>query len=128
MDKYFITAACLTFLVGLVHSLLGERLIFSRLRNRGLVPTEGGKILDERHIRILWASWHLVTIFGWGFAAILFRLSLPSPEYSLQLFVENSIIYSMLTASLIVLIATKAKHPAWLVLLAVAILVVSRVH
>ena len=71
MNSYFIAAAVLAFLVGLVHSILGERLIFRRLREGRVVPTHGGTLLGEGHVRILWASWHVLTVFGWGIAAIL---------------------------------------------------------
>ena len=60
MNWYFVIAAALAFLVGLVHSVLGERLIFRRLRQDGFVPTNGGKLLGERDVRILWASWHVL--------------------------------------------------------------------
>ncbi len=121
MNSYFVAAGSLAFLVGLVHSVFGEVLVFRRMRQGGLIPTEGGAILREQHVRILWASWHLVTVFGWGFAAILLRLSFPSSEYAFQVFVEKTVLFSMLAASLIVLVGTKGKHPGWLGLLGVAV-------
>ena len=122
MNVYLITAGCLTFIVGLVHSILGEILIFRKMRQKGFIPTQGGPILKERNVRIIWASWHLVTMFGWGLSVILVRLSFPSSEQTLQVFVENTILLSMFVASLLVLVATKGKHPGWLGLLGVAIL------
>ena len=59
-----IAAAALAFVVGLVHSLLGERLIFRRMRVGGAIPTNGGIVLREAHVRILWASWHVLTQHG----------------------------------------------------------------
>jgi hypothetical protein len=53
MNAYFVAAAVLTFAVGGAHSVLGEVLIFSRLRAGGLVPTQGGARLREGHVRIL---------------------------------------------------------------------------
>lgn len=121
MNTYFVVAGCLAFVVGLVHSVLGEILIFRQMRKSGFVPTEGSPILRERHVRILWSSWHLVTVFGWAFGAILLRLSFPSSQYIVQAFVEDAIMFSMLTASLIVFVGTKGKHPGWLGLLGVAV-------
>lgn len=121
-NAFLFAAGCLTIIVGLIHSVLGEILIFRRMRSGGLIPTEGSPILRERHVRILWASWHVVTVFGWGFGALLLRLSFPLSEYTLQTFIENAALFSMLAASLLVLVGTKGRHPGWLGLLGVAIL------
>ncbi len=123
MNRYFVAAAVLAFLVGLAHSVLGEKLIFRRLREGGLVPTNGGKLLGQGHVRILWASWHVLTVFGWGIASILLWLSLHSPGPSLAAFIESAVAVSMLCGSVLVFIGTKAKHPAWVGLLGVAVLV-----
>ncbi|MBV7336767.1 hypothetical protein KFU94_52760 [Chloroflexi bacterium TSY] len=116
-----IVAGCLAFAVGLIHSILGEILIFRHMRKDSLIPTDGSPVLKERYVRILWATWHTVTIFGWGFAAILFQLSFSSSQHISQEFVKNTILFSMLIVSLIVLVGTKGKHPGWLGLLGIAI-------
>ena len=123
MNWYFVIAAALAFLVGLVHSVLGERLIFGRLRQDGFVPTNGGKLLAERDVRILWASWHVLTVFGWCIASILLWLSLPSSSTSSAWFIEQAVIIAMLAGSALVFIGTKARHPGWAGLLAVAVFV-----
>jgi drug/metabolite transporter (DMT)-like permease len=123
MNIYLATAAVLAFLVGLVHSVLGEMLIFGRLRQGRLVPTNGGSLLQERHVRILWASWHVLTVFGWCIAAVLLWLSLPSSNPSSALFIEQAIVFSMLAGSALVLLGTRARHPGWVGLLAVAVFV-----
>ncbi|TMC91015.1 MAG: hypothetical protein E6J11_20685 [Chloroflexi bacterium] len=123
MNRYFIAAAVLAFLVGLAHSVLGEKLIFRRLREGGLVPTNGGKVLDQGHVRILLASWHVLPVFGWGIASILLWLSLHSSGSSLTAFIEGAVAISMLCGSFLVFIGTKARHPGWVGLLGVAVLV-----
>ena len=123
MNWYFVIAAALAFLVGLVHSVLGERLIFRRLRQDGFVPTNGGKLLGERHVRILWASWHVLTVFGWCIASILLWLSLPSSSASSTWFIEQAVVITMLAGAALVFIGTKARHPGWAGLLAVAVFV-----
>jgi hypothetical protein len=123
MNSHFAAAASLAFLVGLVHSILGEVLIFRRMRRGGLIPTEGGTLLRESNVRILWASWHVLTVFGWLIAAILFWLSRQSSQQSSYVFIETAIIVSMLAGSAFVLVGTKARHPGWVGLLGVAILV-----
>ena len=121
MNAYFGVAAGLVFLLGVVHSVLGELLIFHRLREGSLISSSVSPILRERDVRILSATWHALTVSGWGFGAILLRLSFSSSQYTVQAFVESTILFSMLSASLIVLIGTKGKHPGWLVLLVIAI-------
>lgn len=123
VNIYFFAAAILAFLVGLVHSILGEKLIFRRLRDGGLIPTKGGNILGERHVRILWASWHVLTVFGWGIAAVLLRLSLHTSATDLVAFIQNAGAVSMLGGAILVFVGTRARHPGWLGLLAVAVLV-----
>ena len=122
MNPYFVAAFAIAFMVGLVHSALGETLIFRRLRAWDeLVPTNGGNVLRERHVRILWASWHLVTIFGWCLAAVLLHLSLPVGGDGTARFVAQAFALASLVASLLVFVGTRARHPGWLGLLALAI-------
>lgn len=121
MHTYLFVAGLLALVVGVVHSVLGEILIFSRMRNDGLVPTSGEPILRERHVRILWASWHIVTVFGWALGAILLRIAFPSTGHVVPVFVTNTIVASMLVSSFLVLVGTKGMHPGWLGLLGVAV-------
>jgi hypothetical protein len=122
MNWCFFIAGFLTTAIGLIHSLLGERLIFSRMRSGGMIPTNGGQMLREPHLRILWATWHLATAMGSGLAAVLFWLALPSSRPMGQSLVAVAIIGTMLVSSSLVLVATKGKHPGWAGLLCVAIL------
>jgi len=123
MNLYFVAAAALAFLVGLAHSVLGERLIFRRLRQGGWVPTNGGELLGEGHVRILWASWHVLTVFGWGIASLLLWLSLHSSGTGSAGFIAQAAAASMLCGSALVFVGTKARHPGWAGLLGVAVLV-----
>lgn len=121
MNTYLVTAAATAFVVGLVHSVLGEVLIFRRLRLRGLVPTNGGNVLGERHVRIIWATWHIVTVFGWCLGAVLLRLSLPASQTGSALFIEQAIVLASLAAAVLVFVGTRAKHPGWIGLLVMAV-------
>ena len=120
MNRFFFAAAVLSFLVGLAHSILGEVLIFRRMRQGGLIPTNGGRVIGEGHVRILWASWHVLSLFGWCLAAILLLLSQAQPMGSTLL--SPVIVIAMLASSVLVLVGTKGKHPGWVGLLAVAVL------
>jgi hypothetical protein len=113
MQIYMFAAGCIALVVDAIHSVLGEILIFGRMRNRGLIPTVGAPLLRERHVRILWVSWHIVTIFGWAFAAILLRIAFPSNAYPIQAFVESVVVVSMLAGAFLIFIGTKGMHPEW---------------
>lgn len=115
-------AGIAAFIVGLIHTILGEFLIFNRMRNGSIIPTQGHPLLKERHVRILWASWHIVTIFGWSFGAVLIYLSISNSADSSVEFIMHAIIISMTISALLVLYGTKAKHPGWIGLFAIAIL------
>jgi len=123
MNWLFVAASLLTFAVAAVHSVLGEHLVFRRMRSGGLIPTNGGELLRERHVRILWASWHLVSIMGSGMAVLLFWLAMPSSRHLVHSAATGVIAISMLASSLLVLVGTKGRHPGWLGLLCVAVLV-----
>ncbi|WP_035092867.1 hypothetical protein [Aquimarina macrocephali] len=127
MNVYVCIAGILCFLLGIVHSILGEYLIFNSKRNKGsLVPSKKSEALKERHLRILWATWHLASVFGWGIGAILIKISAEQNELDSTSigFIIQPIIYTMFLSSLLVLVGTKGKHPGWVVLLIIGILLV----
>ena len=121
MNTSFLAAALLLVLIGLVHSLLGEKLIFRRMRQGGFIPTQGGSALREPHVRILWASWHVLTLFGWAMAAMLLRLSSAETPHA-DVFLD-CIATAMLAGAMLVLFATRGRHPGWLGLSLVAMLI-----
>ena len=117
MNPYFAVAGALAFLVGLIHSLLGEIMIF-----RKTIGSPASVALERRYRGILRATWHAVPVFGWGFGAILLWF----PSYSSRVdvaFVEDTMALSFLAASLLTLYFTKGRHPGWIALLVIAVLV-----
>ena len=121
MQTLFMAAGVVALITGIVHSALGEILIFRQLRSGGLVPTLRAPPLRERNIRIIWATWHLASVFGWAFAGILIRLAV-APNDSPIALVVSAVVFANLAGSLLVLIGTKGKHPGWIALLLVAAL------
>jgi len=103
MNTLLFSAGVVCLIVGLIHSVLGEILIFKHLRNGTIIPTIGKPLLKERNIRIIWASWHIVTIFGWAFGAMLFHISsIPlDGSASIELFI-NATAWSMFACSALV--------------------------
>jgi len=129
MNIYFLSAGILCFLLGIVHSFLGEYLIFNEKRDKGkLVPSKESSELKERHLRILWATWHLASILGWCIGAVLIKVALTKNQQNIEFvdFILQSIVYTMGISSLLVLIGTKGKHPGWIVLLIIGILTIIR--
>jgi hypothetical protein len=120
MQIPYLTAAMVAALTGLAHSVLGEVLIFRHLREGGLVPTLAAPPLRVRNIRILWATWHLATLFGWAFAGVLFQLALGRPMSAS--FVIGAMLFAYLGGALLVLVGTRGRHPGWIALTAVAAL------
>ncbi|MBB3114777.1 hypothetical protein FHS18_006937 [Paenibacillus phyllosphaerae] len=123
MNGYLLSASVLAFVVGLVHTVLGEILIFRKMRRDGFIPTDGGNVLRESNVRILWASWHVLTVFGWGMAILLLWLAQQSLVSGTFRVLEYTVAASMLVGAVLILIGTKAKHPGWVGLLGVAVLV-----
>lgn len=128
MNLYFAAAGVLAFLIGLVHSVFGERLIFRRMRAGGFIPTNGGQVLREPHVRILWASWHVVTVLGWCVAVALLWLAQPSKAPLAQSVVSMAIVGALLGSSLLVLVGTKGRHLGWVGLLVAAIVTLAGMH
>lgn len=121
MNSLFVAAATLAFLTGLAHTVIGEILVFRRLRRGTLIPTFGGDLLLERNVRILWASWHALTLFGWSMGAMLFMLAAAAPS-ELAMGIARLISAGMATGALAVLIGTRGRHPGWIAMSLVAIL------
>ena len=124
MSYAILFAGVLTCLIGIIHSILGEKLIFQSVRKDEIVPTQAPKPLRERHLRILWATWHLPSVFGLclGVLLIYLGLDLALLEATMGRFVVAAIGATMLVSSALVACATNARHPGWIGMGAVALL------
>lgn len=122
MQLTLILAAMIATFVGVAHSLLGEKLVFSKLRQQGWVPSKSAGSLHESHVRIIWASWHALTVFGFVLAAILLRLAWPVEAAQLTAFILTAVLVGMVAAAVLVLVGTKARHPGWIGLLLIGLL------
>jgi hypothetical protein len=122
MQPLLATAAILALVTGVVHSFLGERLIFRHLRVSSIVPTLTAPPLQNRHVRILWATWHLASVLAWAFAGLLWQLARASlPSLSAQS-VLMAAAAGFIAGSLLVLFATRGRHPGWIALAVVGAL------
>ena len=107
-------AASLAAALGLFHSVLGERYILVRLFRREDLPKLFGGA--EFTIRTLRFAWHLTTIAVWGFAALLVLLARGSASAAN---VAAAIGITFLACGVLTLILSRARHLAWVVLLAI---------
>lgn len=123
MNTTLLLAAAGLALVGLAHSALGELLVFRQLRTRGLVPTAGHPVLRERQVRILWGTWHVVTLLGWALSALLWRLGTAASDTALAMWVMDVVGLATLASGMLVFLATRGTHPAWFALMSIAALV-----
>lgn len=119
MQNYLLSAGVLMILIGLAHSVIGEILIFRQLRAGTIVPLLAPPPLRERHLRILWANWHLTSALGWGLAALLILVA-AAPDPSSYALHVRIIAIATLAGSLLVLYATRGRHPGWFGLLIAA--------
>lgn len=122
VNTWLLAAAAVAFATGLAHTVMGEVLIFRRLRRGTVVPTFGGEVLRERHVRILWASWHVLTLLGWCTAAMLVALA-AWPASDMTGALARLIELGMFAGAMTVLIATRGRHPGWLAMSMVALLI-----
>lgn len=123
MNTALLLAAAGLAIVGAVHSVMGEILVFRTLRTRGVVPTGGYPVLREHQVRILWGTWHLVTLLGWALSAVLWRLASVPVETDLVAWMADLAGAATLASGLLVFYATDGRHPAWVALLVIATLV-----
>lgn len=119
-ESWLLIGGLVAIVVAVVHSVLGEVLIFQRMRKETIVPTQGQPVLRERYVRILWATWHIVSVFGLAIAGVLIFMSL-YPVTDVRGLFLRSVAISMGVSSALVLFATKGMHPGWVGLLIVSI-------
>jgi len=127
MNIYYLSAGCLSLLLGIVHSILGEVLIFKNKRKNGsIISTICNENLKQKHLRIICATWHLASLFGFASAIILIKIAMDpiKNEVIHSSFIAATISIVMFLSAALVLIATKRKYPGWIVLLIIAVLLI----
>ncbi len=120
MDLRLVLAASLLAALGLAHSYLGERYLLVRLFRRSDLPKLLGSDWFTR--RTLRFAWHLTTLTWWGLAGILLTLA-EKEGASVRSDVLGWIAGVFLTCGVVALLASRARHLAWIVFLAIAALV-----
>jgi hypothetical protein len=117
MNTCLITGAILAVMISIVHSYLGERYILTRLFRRAALPHLFGS--DRFTRQTLRFAWHLSSIAWVGLAGIMISFTFVDPLQSrrvaLQIISITFFIHSLLTG-----LATRGRHLAWIVYLAIA--------
>lgn len=114
MSAWLIAAALLIVLLGLAHSVLGERYILRRLfRRQDLPPLFGSDGFTTRTLRF---AWHLTTVVWWGIAVLL--LALGSGQVRGALIVLGA---TSLASAVVAGLGSRGRHPAWFVFLLIAV-------
>jgi hypothetical protein len=118
MKASLLIAAALLLLLGLVHSVLGERYILMRLFRRDNLPRLfGSDVFTKRTLRF---AWHLTTVVWLGVAVLLVRLAGgPAPGVPE---IGATVAVTAAASALVALVGSRARHPAWIVFLIVALL------
>lgn len=108
-------AATLLFLIGLIHSYLGERYILIRLFRNGKIPhLFGSDFFTKGTLRF---AWHMTTIAWWGFAWLLLAVASNS---DIQQAVLQTVTVVFLLTGVLAFGFTKGRHISWLVFWSVA--------
>lgn len=118
MDTCLITGAILTVMIAAAHSYLGERFILIRLLRSSNLPHIFGS--DHFTRQTLRFAWHLTSIAWLGLAVILVSFSIDDPQRT-RMVALQAISITFLIHALVTLIATRARHLAWIVFFAIAL-------
>jgi hypothetical protein len=122
MSILLLSAAAISALTGVIHSVFGERLMFRQLRRESWLPTAAAPPLRGAHVRILWATWHLATVFCWAFAGLLVYLSSHAHNATLLQPILIATIIAHIGGAILVLVGTRGRHPGWIALGLVGVL------
>ena len=110
-----LVAAALTVLIGIAHSVLGERYILMRLFRQPLPKLFGSDHFTKNTLRF---AWHITTIAWFGFAAILVHLH--GGELSrTHVLAAIGLVFGI--SAVIALAASRGRHLSWIVFGAIAL-------
>jgi len=119
MNVILLVAGFLSALIGIAHSVLGEKLVLGPLFRRGDLPRLLGSTTFAR--QTLRFTWHLTTVLLVGIGAAVIGLSMapldPQAACTIQVLAITFAVCSLLS-----LIGARARHFSWWVFLIIAVL------
>jgi hypothetical protein len=119
MNVLLLIGGLLSALIGIAHSVLGEKLVLGPLFRRGDLPKLLGSTDFAR--RTLRFTWHLTTVLLLAIGAVIMALSTaPLDPQSIWFLRVLTITFGV--CSLLSLISARGKHFSWWVFLIIAVL------
>lgn len=119
MSILLTVAAGLTFGIGFLHSVLGERYIVGRLLRRDDLPKLfGDDVFTRRTIRF---AWHLTSLAWWGLGGVLLAVAF-APTGQVVGWVIAVVSFTFLVSAALTAGASRLRHLAWVVFLSIAAL------
>jgi hypothetical protein len=116
MNILLLIGAVLAVLIGIAHSVLGERFLLVRLFRRDNLPhLLGGDAFTKQTLRF---AWHLTTVAWWGFAALLVLHAGGEPDAVASAVSIIEIVF--LASALMTLIVSRGRHLSWVVFMGIA--------
>jgi hypothetical protein len=120
MSGLLLSAALVLALLGLVHSVLGELLIFRRAhRFKGLPVFLGSDDFCKRALR---ATWHTPSILGGALALLLGYYGRLAELGAGERLAIQTISGSLFLCAVVWSLISRGKHPGWVGFLAAAVL------
>jgi len=117
MNTWFFLAFVFTVLVGLLHSILGEKYIITPLQHRENLPRIFGSDLLTKHT--LRFAWHLTTVAWFSLASFMLMLAF---QKTISVHFTVSVLFATFAVSfLISLTISRGKHFSWVLLLAISV-------
>ena len=117
MQSLYFVAASLCFVLGLGHSIVGERYILLPLRSRTDLPKLFGSA--ELTARTLRFAWHLCTVAWWGAGAIFCYMALDRLSTAT---VAGILAGVFLISAVVTFVVSRGRHFAWLLFLAIGVI------
>ncbi|MEJ2582662.1 MAG: hypothetical protein P8127_13650 [Acidobacteriota bacterium] len=119
MNVLWLIGGLLSVLIGLAHSILGEKLVLRPLIKRDNLPVLLGRPDFMR--QTLRFTWHLTTVFLASIGVIVMALS--SAESGTQsAWLMRIFAITFAACSLLSLVGARARHFSWWVFLTIAVL------
>ena len=119
MNALLLVGGLLSALIGIVHSVLGEKLLLGPLFKRGELPKLFGSATFAR--RTLRFAWHLTTVLLVGVGAVVIALSLTQIDPQ-SAWILRVLAITFGVCSLVSLVGARAKHFSWWVFLIISVL------
>jgi hypothetical protein len=113
----FFIAGVLALIVGILHSIIGERYFIPRLRLHEQVLDAGTEKYVNRTLR---SAWHLATIASWSSASILLVFAYRTANETILLVVKVIALF-YLVSGILSLFISHGRQPMWVIFLIMAL-------